>query len=225
MFCYEKDGKLCITFKSNKPVNMPEYMIDISENNTLIANNQEINPIEVQKLSENIVNETCTVINDAVAIDLNSCTISIPEDTDGSGVFKVEKGGKLTIAGDGIVNGVGKNDYNMAIWANGGDVCIQNGTFTNKGAVATVDPTHFDLIYAKNGSVVEINGGEFICETPQWTLNNNDKNPGQFIVKGGRFFKYNPANSQTEPEGAVNNFVADGYKVIQDGDWFVVVKA
>ena len=113
----------------------------------------------------------------------------------------------------------------MDIWADCGDVTINGGTFTNKGAVADDDPLHFDLIYAKNGSIVEINGGEFICETPQWTLNNNDSKPGQFIVKGGRFFQFDPSNTKTEPVGANNNFVAEGYKVVQDGDWFIVVKA
>ena len=223
IFVYEKDNAICITFKDNKPVKFPEYIIKF-ENSELIVNDQKITAIESVILEEDVVNETATTIASDVVVDLNGHTISIPEDTDGSGVYHVTAGGKLTITGNGVIDGVGKNDYNMAIWADGGDVTINGGTFTNKGATAEVDPLHFDLIYAKNGSIVEINGGEFICETPQWTLNNNDSKPGQFIVKGGRFFQFDPSNTKTEPVGANNNFVAEGYKVVQDGDWFTVVK-
>lgn len=225
MFIYQnKENNVCITFKDNKPVESPEYVISI-ENNELIVNGSKIIGVKSVILVENIINPTAEEINTPVALDLNGHTISIPDDTDGSGVYHVTAGGKLTISGNGIIDGVGKNDYNMAIWADGGDVTINGGTFTNKGAKADVDPSHFDLIYAKNGSIVEINGGEFICETPQWTLNNNDSKPGQFIVKGGRFFQFDPSNTKTEPVGANNNFVAEGYKVVQDGDWFTVVKA
>lgn len=223
IFVYEKDNAICITFKDNKPVEFPEYVIKF-ENSELNINNQKIEAVKSIILKENIINETATTIASDIVVDLNGHSISIPEDTDGSGVYHVTAGGKLTITGNGIIDGVGKNNYNMAIWADGGDVTINNGTFTNKGAKADVDPSHFDLIYAKNGSIVEINGGEFICETPQWTLNNNDSKPGQFIVKGGRFFQFDPSNTKTEPVGANNNFVAEGYKVVVDGDWFTVVK-
>lgn len=224
MFVYQnKENSICITFKDNKPVKFPEYIIKF-ENSELIVNDQKVTAIESVILEEDVVNETATTIASDIVVDLNGYTISIPEDTDGSGVYHVTAGGKLTITGNGVIDGVGKNDYNMAIWADGGDVTINGGTFTNKGATAEVDPLHFDLIYAKNGSIVEINDGEFICETPQWTLNNNDSKPGQFIVKGGRFFQFDPSNTKTEPVGANNNFVAEGYKVVQDGDWFTVVK-
>lgn len=224
MFVYQNtNGHICVTFEDNKPVKTPDYVFTVDAH-TLCVNGEEIAPVKVTKIEENCVNTACTVITETVGIDLNGCTVSIPEDTTGDGVYMVPQGGKLIISGDGVINGVGKNDYNMAIWANGGDVIINDGTITNKGAAGN-DNTHFDLVYAKNGSVVTINGGTFICETPQWTLNNNDSNPGKFVVKGGRFFQYDPSNSMTEPTGAVNNFVAEGYKVINDGDWYEVVKA
>lgn len=223
MFVYEKNGKINITFKDDMPVTIPEYELQFKDH-TLIVNGVEITPVEATILTDNVEYITANVIADSVAIDLNGHTISIPEDTVGDGVYHITSGGKLTIAGEGVINGVGKNDYNMAIWADGGDIYIKGGTFTNEGATASVDPAHFDLIYAKNGSIVEITGGTFICETPQWTLNNNnDSKPGQFIVKGGRFYKFDPSNTKTEPTGANNNFIADGYKVIQDGDWYEVI--
>jgi hypothetical protein len=227
MFVWQnKNGNVCITFTSNKPVDNPEYVFVVDKTAELLSiNNTELNKKEVSVLTENAIYETAVEVAEDVAIDLNGCSISIPDDTVGDGVFRVTSGGKLTIAGKGTVNGVGKNDYNMAIWADGGDVHILDGHFTNKGATGDVDPAHFDLIYAKNGSVVEIDGGVFECETPQWTLNNNDKNPGTFIVRGGTFIDYDPSNSQTEPAGAINNFVAEGYKVVKKGNEYTVVKA
>ena len=105
----------------------------------------------------------------------NNGVITISEDTDGSGVFMVTEG-TLTLDGNGTINGLGKNDYNMAIWAkNNGKVIINNGYFTNVGAAAENDPSHFDLVYASGNAQIEINGGEFKCETPKWTLNIKDK--------------------------------------------------
>ena len=169
--------------------------------------------------------ETAVIIDKDVNLDLNGKNLTVKEDTDGSGVFHVT-GGTLTIDGKGTINGTGMNDYNMAIWADGGNVVINDGTFTNEGATATFDSDHFDLIYAKNGAAVEINGGFFRCATPKWTLNKNDSTPSTIIVKGGTFVDYDPSNSETE--NPVANFVADGYKVVaetQDNGeiWYTVV--
>ena len=116
----------------------------------------------------------------------NDKEITIKEDTVGDGVFKVTNG-TLTLNGKGTINGVGKNDWNMAIWAtNSGKVIINDGYFTNVGATAEVDPAHFDLIYASGNGQIEINGGEFKCETPKWTLNIKDKDraTASIVVKG-----------------------------------------
>lgn len=226
MFVYEKNGTICVTFKDNKPIESPEYMILIDKQNGILSvNGTPVTAVEAYKLEQDVIYETAKEITTPVAINLNGHTVAIPEDTAGSGVYHVTTGGSLTINGEGVINGVGKNDYNMALWADGGNVIINGGTFTNKGATASIEPTHFDLIYAKNGSIVEINGGFFECETPQWTLNNNDKNPGTFIVKGGTFVGFNPSCTNTEPIGANNNFVAEGYTVIQNGDNYTVVKS
>ena len=146
----------------------------------------------------------------------------MPEDTEGAGVFHVVAGGDLTINGEGTINGVGNNDYNMAIWADGGKVTINGGHFTNKGATANVDPAHFDLVYVKNGGEVVINGGYFEDETPKWTLNSHDTLKGTITVKGGSFVGYNPAASETE--NPVANFVADGYEVVESEGIYTVQK-
>ena len=143
--------------------------------------------------------------------------ITCPGDTHGDGVFYARDNSLLTLDGTGTVNSVGNNNYSMAVWADGGDVIINGGTYTNVGAGAD---THYDLIYAKNGGYIEINGGEFISETPFWTLNKHDKTNGDIVVKGGKFYGYNPSVSNTENPTA--NFVAEGYEVKAEGEYYVV---
>ena len=153
----------------------------------------------------------------------NNGVITVSEDTVGDGVFMVTEG-TLTLDGNGTINGLGKNDYNMAIWAkDNGKVVINNGYFTNVGAAAENDPSHFDLIYASGNAQIEINGGEFKCETPKWTLNIKDKDraTASIVVKGGKFHGFNPA--ACDVEGPNTNFVAPGYKVVEEDGVFVVM--
>lgn len=150
-------------------------------------------------------------------------TISIPEDTEGNGVFMVTKG-TLTLDGDGVINGLGNNIWSIAVWAkDNGKVIINDGYFTNVGAQSAEDSEHFDLVYASGNAQIEINGGEFQCETPKWTLNIKDKDraTASIIVKGGKFHGFNPANC--EVEGANTNFVAPGYKVVEIDGIFEVM--
>lgn len=153
----------------------------------------------------------------------NNGVITVSEDTAGDGVFMVTEG-TLTLDGNGTINGLGKNDYNMAVWAkDNGKVVINNGYFTNVGAATENDPSHFDLIYASGNAQIEINGGEFKCETPKWTLNIKDKDraTANIVVKGGKFHGFNPMECDTE--GPNTNFVAPGYKVVEEDGVFVVM--
>ena len=153
----------------------------------------------------------------------NNSVITVSEDTVGDGVFMVTDG-TLTLNGNGTINGLGKNDYSMAIWAKGnGKVVINDGYFTNVGAFSAEDGAHFDLIYASGNAQIEINGGEFKCETPKWTLNIKDKDraTANIVVKGGKFHGFNPATSDIE--GADFCFLAPGYKVVEEDGVFVVM--
>lgn len=163
---------------------------------------------------------TAVVVTKDTTVNLNGKTLSVSNDTVGDGVFHVTAG-TLTINGEGTVNGVGKNKWNIAIWADGGNVIINGGIYTNEGAG---DEDSYDLIYAKNGGTVTINGGTFIAETTKWTLNCNDKTPDAIKVKGGTFKEFNPAEVYTELEQPIN-FVTDGYYSVADGNGNYVVKA
>ena len=154
---------------------------------------------------------------------VNNGEITIKEDTVGDGVFTVVNG-TLTLNGKGTINGLGKNNWSMAVWAKeNGKVIINDGYFTNVGAESANDSEHFDLIYASGNAQIEINGGEFKCETPKWTLNIKDKDraTASIVVKGGKFHGFNPADCDVE--GPNTNFVAPGYKVVEEDGVFVVI--
>lgn len=163
-----------------------------------------------------------------VTIDLNGYTLTnTPWDEDGESnayMFWV-KSGKLTLTGNGNVI-VPDAVYSMAVWANGGDVEINGGTYKNGGDSC-------DLVYVSKAGKVEINGGEFVAagpasgnapgtKNPYSALNIKDANKStcSITVKGGKFFKFNPADNLSE--NPKMNFVADGYESVADGDWFVV---
>ena len=154
---------------------------------------------------------------------VNNGEITIKEDTEGNGVFTVTNG-TLTLDGKGTIDGLGKNDWSIAVWAKeNGKVIINNGYFTNVGAKSVEDSEHFDLIYASGNAQVEINGGEFKCETPKWTLNIKDKDraTASIVVKGGKFHGFNPSDCASE--GPSTNFVAPGYKVVEENGVFTVM--
>lgn len=150
---------------------------------------------------------------------VNNGEITIKEDTEGNGVFLVTNG-TLTLDGKGTINGLGNNIWSIAVWVKeNGKLVINNGYFTNVGAYSEEDSEHFDLIYAADNAQIEINGGEFKCETPKWTLNikNNSRETASIVVKGGKFHGFNPTEAE---EG---NFVAPGYKVVEENGVFTVI--
>jgi hypothetical protein len=169
-------------------------------------------------LTENVDLATACVISSNTTINLNGYNITVKNDTAGDGVFKVTAG-TLTINGEGTIDGVGNNTWDMALWAAGGNIVINGGTYTNVGAGSD---DHYDLIYASvSTSTITINGGTFTAQTPKWTLNLKDNCGANIVIKGGTFANYDPSKAETEPGGATN-FVAAGYKVAADGDNYVV---
>ena len=180
------------------------------------------------KLTEKIEPTTSFVITTTVTIDLNGKTIKANDtdaSTDGNGVFWVQEGGVLTLldsseAQTGTVDGNGGNGYKMAVWADGGKVVINGGTYVNFNNIP--DPNNqYDLIYVKNRGSVEITGGTFKCQTPRWTLNSHNTLPGTFVVTGGRFLGYDPTNFDTDE--AVTTWCSDDYVAIKDANGYYTV--
>ena len=173
------------------------------------------------------------VITSDVTIDLNGHDIQgglftesdgeITEGSTDSYAFWVKDGGKLTINGNGSVK-TQPSTFSMAVWAQGGEVIINGGEFENTG-------NNCDLIYASAGGKVEIYGGKFIAnlnegapgtanQYPALNIKDADRTISSIIVYGGSFFLFDPANNKSE--GNNTSFVAEGYKSVASGKWYIV---
>ena len=148
-----------------------------------------------------------------VTLNLNGHDIIGPEG--GQDAIWVLTDGELTINGDGNVVGT----YYSLYAGGNAKVTINGGNYTGVGAA----------VYAQSTAVVEINGGTFKAEndepgyTPeQFTLNLKDGTNAKILVKGGKFYKFDPANNTAEGNGT--NFVADGYSSVLVGDYYVVTE-
>ena len=115
------------------------------------------------------------------------------------------------------VYGTYVSNYAMAVCASSkSEIIIKGGEFANQAPAGS----ELSLIYAAGSAKITIEGGTFKCVSPAWTLNCKDGSNAKITVKGGTFYQFDPANANT---GAGEIVVPDGYKVVQNGDWFNVV--
>lgn len=163
-----------------------------------------------------------------VTIDLNGYSLTAgtwDEDGDPNSYVFWVKNGTLTLNGDGAVI-ASDATYSMAVWANGGNVVINDGIYTNGGDSC-------DLIYASKKGAITINGGDFRAagpasgnapgtKNPYSAINIKDKDRGTctVLVKGGKFLEFDPANNLSEGEGT--SFLAEGFESVAEGNYFVV---
>ena len=115
------------------------------------------------------------------------------------------------------VYGTYVSNYAMAVCASSkSEITIKGGEFANQAPAGSA----LSLIYAEDNAKITIEGGTFKCVSPAWTLNCNDNDAATITVKGGSFYQFDPSNV-TVGEGEI--FIANGYKVVQNGDWYNVV--
>ena len=154
-------------------------------------------------------------------VSASSGTHVVNENVQANGAFgavQAEGTAKFTINAD--VYAVYANRAAMAVEAGGtSTVTIEGGDFRQ---VNVPEGEPCDLIYATDKATIVINGGTFKATVPANTLNVLDANRGtaKIIVKGGSFYKYDPSHPTL---GDNEVFVAEGYHVVQDGDWYKVV--
>lgn len=76
MFVYEKNGVINVTFKDNKPVENPEYVVEIDkENEKLIVNEVELASAAKDEVIEEVPAEEETeipVVDDTTESDVDS---------------------------------------------------------------------------------------------------------------------------------------------------------
>ena len=120
------------------------------------------------------------------------------------------KGGTLIINGEGSVDA---SEGYYAIWATGdAHVTINGGNYVGNGS----------CIQANNNAHIEINDGYFKVQQPYngvyFVVNLQDNLPNTITIKGGTFENCDPSNTNTEPAGVSDNFVAEGYSSIKISD-------
>ena len=145
-----------------------------------------------------------------VTIDLNGKKLTNASTQN----FAIQVNGTVVIEGDGEVYG-GSGHDNQAVHVNvGGKAIIKSGTF-NVGPDANGAG---NSCVESNGGEIEIYGGVFKSEAQYankyWVLNMNDAYDCMFKVYGGQFYNFDPSDTNTEPAGHSDNFVAPGYKSV-----------
>ncbi len=152
--------------------------------------------------------------------DFNGRTVTTTTKNSGGTLIR----SKLTLDFVGEGNFV-HNGSAPVVWSSNPDtvVNIYAGTF---------DATnHVECIYSEKGTI-NIYGGEFHNNVPDgqknFLLNCYDSNYRAGIAKinvyGGKFYGFNPAANASESSEMTTNFVAEGYKSVDCGDYFEVVK-
>ena len=168
-------------------------------------------------LEKDVVLSAPIVVKNDLVVDLNGFNISSASD-----VFEVAAG-SLTIKGEGEIFAATDNGTPYcAVWAYGDAVVNIYGGDYKVGYPAG---DYNDLIYAKENAVINIYGGKFYNSGKEnaFVLNLKDGSTADINVYGGAFEKFNPANNNSE--GANTNFVADGLRATQLGDWYYVSDA
>ena len=196
------------------------------------ANASRLKPSSVSGLGIEVRATQATVENDSFGTDYDANAATVlkrVEYTDGehtvtgniqangtAGAIHGTGTAKITVDAT-TVYGTYVSNYAMAVCASSrSEIIIKGGDFANQAPAGSA----LSLIYAEDSAKITIEGGTFKCVSPAWTLNCNDSDPATITVKGGSFYKFDPSNV-TVGEGEI--FIADGYKVVQNGDWYNVV--
>lgn len=182
-------------------------------------NSSKLGGVGEMILDENITRTSSIVAPLAPAYNavwnLNGHNITV-EGTPKSGVYLNKYVSNLEVKGEGVIHCEGS--YGLWNSTTTGKIIINDG-------VTIEAQTH--AVYAEKG-VIEINGGTF--KLTNWADADKDENgnlkflincydasytngSANIIVKGGKFYDFNPAASYGEPNGPVS-YVAEGYESV-----------
>ena len=182
-------------------------------------NSSKLGGVGEMILDENITRTSSIVAPVAPAYNavwnLNGHNITV-EGTPKSGVYLNQYVSNLEVKGEGVIHCEGS--YGLWNSTTTGKIIINDG-------VTIEAQTH--AVYAEKG-VIEINGGTF--KLTNWANADKDENgnlkflincydasytngSANIIVKGGKFYDFNPAASYGEPNGPVS-YVAEGYESV-----------
>ena len=152
-------------------------------------------------------------------LNLNGKTLKNSVNNLHTDVIVIEQGATLTINGEGTVEAVSGNDGYAVVCQ--GTLIVNGGTF--KAGVDENGEANA-VLYARGEGEIYVNGGYFPNENNSaYVLNKRDADRATTVieVKGGIFEGFNPADNAAENAGT--NFVAAGYKAVQNGTkWYVI---
>lgn len=170
---------------------------------------------EITILKDMEVSQLTVSLENKVTINLNGKNVNITGYEPNCTGVNID-GGSLTIKGSGSFGDSAQKNVNPLFYVSFGASLTIEGDASYYSANVCAYARYWN-------SGIYINGGKWYgSET--YTLNKYDTNQEAIIsVTGGEFYKYNPAASHSE--NPVANFVADGYGVVKDGDWYRVVEA
>lgn len=151
-----------------------------------------------------------------VVLNLNGKTVTLKGGSRGHG-SKIS--GNVTIKGDGYFGDPTGESVGYMFDLYGSAVLNVEGNATYQCGLSCVQMS--------NNSTVNISGGKWIGGSSSgkyWTINkiDADKATTSVNITGGKFYKFNPAETPTE--NPVENWVVDGYKSTLVGDYYVVTK-
>ena len=188
-------------------------------------------------LAADITLEKAVEIKKNTTLDLNGHNLEAPS-TDA--IVASGEDVKLIINGEGNVKAatVEGGASGNAVWAHGGATVFINGGnyYVGSDPKSTTGSKRNDCIYAgrnadKTPGYIYIYGGNFsVLEDTYnfeygqyWVLNLNDKTKSEIKVFGGTFKSFDP--SLNKSENPQMDFVADGFKSVNNGDGTYTVKA
>lgn len=170
--------------------------------------------------------------NGTVNIDMNGKSVKLLSSSNGNIFYAMGvQGANVTISGNGTIDASQSGKYALVMYGvSEGTLTIKDGTYIGETSAIQLGNTG----NAKQTCIIE--GGFFKAtgeNSSKYLLNCidalYDNRNAKFIVKGGTFVNFNPAESYSEDDEILVNWVADGYKVIEEkqdnGDiWYKVVK-
>lgn len=153
----------------------------------------------------------------SLTLDLNGKRVDfISCDLEGKG-FGTGLYGSLTIKGDGFFGDDSQETIGYLFNVHKSVLAVEGDAVIKCGLSCIQMQASEAKAYIKGGEWV---GGAY--KDKYWTINKIDKYKDALIeVTGGKFYKFDPSNGMTEDPG--QNWVASGYKSVQDGDWYKVV--
>ncbi len=171
------------------------------------------------KLAADVEQNSMLSITKSVTLDLNGKTIYNTEDiwdVSGNALISVEDDANVTLTGNGAVKAKQDDCYTLSV--NKGTLTIENGEYVGNVSAVQVNVGQLNIKGGKFSQIQEGYGDKYLinCIDANWK-----NGTAKISITGGEFKGSDMSASTSENPAA--KFVADGYKSVQEGDWFKVV--